>query len=245
MIVRPIKTRVFKEGDNLEAFIRAHIQKLKENSVLVVTSKIVSLAEKRTAENKNVLTKQKLIRKESEFAMPTKWTWLTLRDGLIVSSAGIDESNSPGGKLILLPRDCYASAARLRTRLMKAYGVKKLAVVIPDSRTLPLRAGALGMALGYAGMKGLKDYRGTKDIVGRAFRYERAGIADSIACAATLAMGEGNEQCPLAVVEGAPVEFVDRVDKNELYIALEDDLFLPFLKEIPKSKLPSRKATRM
>ena len=245
MQVKPIKTGIFKEGDDLVVFIRKHVKTLPERSVLVVTSKIVSLAEKRTAVNKDILTKQTLIQKESDFAMPTKWTWLTLKDGLIVSSAGIDESNSPGGKLILLPKDCYKSAEMLRTKLMKLYKVKKLAIVIPDSRTLPLRSGALGVALGYAGMKGLKDYRGQPDIVGRQFRYERAGIVDSVACAATLAMGEGDERQPLAIVTGAPVEFTETVDRNELYIALEDDLYLPFLKKIPKGTLPSRKAKRM
>lgn len=242
MRVKPIKTRIFRERENLVAFIRAHIKKLPERSVLVVTSKIVGLAEGRTAVHKNVLTKQKLIERESDFAFPTKWVWLTLKDGFVVASAGIDESNADG-KLILLPKNSYRSAERLRRALMKAYKVKTLAVIIPDSRTVPLRAGATGMAIGYAGMKGIHDYRGTEDIFGRTFKFERVGVADGLATAAMIAMGDGKEQQPLALITGAPVEFTSRVDPFELRIPLEDDIYLPFLKEIPKGWLKKRKGS--
>lgn len=237
MLVRPIKTRVFSEGENLVAFIRAHIPALKEGSVIVVTSKIVALAEGRTRMRETVQTKEKLILEESDFAFPSKWAWLSLKDGIVVASAGIDESNSAEGKFILLPKDSYASAAKLRKALMKRYRVKKLAVIIPDSRTIPLRAGAIGLAVGYAGMKGLRDYRGKKDMFGRIFKFERVGIADGLATAAMMAMGDGDEQQPLALIEGACVEFIERVNRHELKISIEDDMYLPFLKEIPRNLL--------
>jgi coenzyme F420-0:L-glutamate ligase len=236
MQVRPVKTRVFKENEYLVDFIRAHIPKLKDGSVLVVTSKIVALAEGRTRKRVNLMTKEKLIRAESDYAVPTKWVWLTLKDGLIVSSAGIDESNSEHGKFILLPKNSYASAARLRAALKKAYKIKNLGVIIPDSRTVPLRAGVMALALGYAGIKGLRDYRGKPDIFGRPFKFERTGVVDSLSTAAALVMGEGNEQHPLAVIRGAPVEFTERVNKNELRIAPEDDMYLPFLSKLIKRK---------
>lgn len=239
MNVRPIKTRVFRERENLVSFIRTYVKKLPERSVLVVTSKIVALSEGRTAEHKNLLTKQELIKRESDFAFPTKWVWLTLKDGFVVASAGIDESNGDG-KLILLPKDSYRAAAKLRLALMKLYKVKELAVIIPDSRTVPLRAGAVGMAIGYAGMKGLRDYRGKKDIFGRDFRFERVGVADCLASAAMVAMGDGAEQQPLALITNAPVEFSARVDKTELRIPVADDIYLPFLNKIPKGWLKKR-----
>jgi len=240
MLVHPIKTRVFKENENLLAFIRAHIPKLKENSVIVVTSKIVALAEGRTAKRVDLTTKEKLIRAESDYAVPTKWVWLTLKDGMIVSSAGIDESNSEEGKFILLPKNSYASAARLRAALKKAYKVKNLGIIVPDSRTVPLRAGVIALALGYSGVKGLRDYRGKPDIFGRTFKFERTGVVDSLSTAATLVMGEGNEQCPLAVIEDAPVVFTDRVNPNELRIAPADDMYLPFLSKLVKHKKKRR-----
>ena len=232
MIVAPIKTRVFKENENLVDFITNHIPKLKNGSVLIVTSKIVALAEGRTEERVDLTTKEKLIRRESDFALPTKWVWLTLKDNLVVASAGIDESNA-NGKFILLPKDSQRSAVQIRTTLMKHYKVKRLGVIVPDSRTVPLRAGAIGLALGYAGIRGLRDYRGKKDIFGRKFKFERVNVVDCLASAAMVAMGDGDEQCPLAVIEDANVEFVESVRRSELRIPLEDDMYLPFIGQLP------------
>lgn len=104
MIIKPIRTRVFNEGENLFSFVVQHFEKIPEKSVVVVTSKIVALSEKRIAIVKNDKTKEKLIRQESEFALLTKYVWLTIKDGIVMASAGIDESNA-NGKLILLPKD--------------------------------------------------------------------------------------------------------------------------------------------
>ena len=237
MQVKPIKTRVFKERENLAEFIRTHIPKLIDGSILVVTSKIVGLAEGRT-EVIGLRPKDVLVKEESELAIRTKWTWLTLRDGMFVASAGIDESNG-NGKYIFLPKDSYKAAAKLRTVLKKAYGVTNLGVVITDSRTLPLRRGAFGMSLGYAGFKGLRDYRKKPDIFGRPYTMSRAAIADGIAAAAVLAMGEGAERYPLALITGLPVEFTERVDRREVLIPLVDDMWRPLfgdLKIKPKKK---------
>jgi len=229
MIIKAIKTFVFKEGDNLADFIVRHIPKLKEKSILVVTSKIVALAEKRTAEIKY---KKKLIKKESQFAMPSKYVWLTIKDGVVMASAGIDESNA-NGKLILLPKNSYKSADLLKKLLQKKYKIKKLGVLITDSRTLPLRAGVVGLAVGYAGFKGIKDYRKKKDIFGRKFKFSRTNIADSLASSAVLLMGEGNEQMPLAVINNAPVEFCNKIMPKELYIDFKDDMYRPLFSKMP------------
>lgn len=235
MIIRPIKTRVFQEGDNLFTFITDYFKKLPEKSVVVVTSKIVALAEKRTAVAGNIQTKEKLIRRESDFAIPTKYVWLTVKDGMVMASAGIDESNA-NGKLILLPKDSFETARFLRDKLRKHYGVRHLGVLITDSRTIPLRAGVTGVALGYAGFRGVKDYRGMPDIFGRKFKFSRTDVADSLATAAVLVMGEGNERQPLAIVEGAPVEFCDRVNRKELHIDIKEDMYRPLFSKLPKLK---------
>ena len=94
MIITPIKTRIFSEGENLFSFVTSYFKTISEKSIIVVTSKIVSLAEKRTAliEDKN--TREKLIYAESEKVISTKHTLLTIKDGTVMSSAGIDESNA-------------------------------------------------------------------------------------------------------------------------------------------------------
>lgn len=226
MITRPIKTRVFQEGDDLLVFITDHFKKIPDQSVIVVTSKIVALAEKRTVVVKNIKTKEKLIRAESEFAIPTKYAWLTIKDGAVMASAGIDESNA-NGKLILLPKDSFKTARDLRNKLRKHYNIRHLGVLITDSRTIPLRAGVTGVALGYAGFRGVKSYRGTLDIFGRKFKFSKTNVADSLATAAVFVMGEGNEQQPLAIIEKAPIEFCDKIYRNELHIDIREDMYRP------------------
>ena len=98
-------------------------------------------------------------------------------------------------------------------------------MVITDSRSLPLRLGITGLALGYAGFQGLKDYRGTLDIFYRPFKFSRVNIADSLATAAILCMGEGSERQPLALIKDAPVKFVDQVSADELKVDLKDDRY--------------------
>lgn len=232
MIIKPIKTRVFKEGENLFEFITSYFKKLPEKSVVVVTSKIAALSERRTAVIQDIQTKEKLIRAESEFAIPTKYVWLTIKDGIVMASAGIDESNG-NGKLILLPKDSFKTASFLREKLRQKYKVKELGVLITDSRTMPLRAGIIGVALGYAGFHGIKDYRGAPDIFGRKFKFSRVDIADSLAASAVLTMGEGKEQRPLAFIKNPPVKFCDKIRRKELHIDIRDDMYRPlFLKLI-------------
>jgi F420-0:gamma-glutamyl ligase len=153
---------------------------------------------------------------------------LTVRDGLYTANAGIDESNG-NGRLVLLPKDCFQSANAIRRKLLRHYKIKNLGVIITDSRTLPLRAGVLGIALGYAGIKGLRDYRGQKDIFGRKFKFAKTDVADSLATAATLEMGEGSERQPLALISQASVKFVNRTNTKELLINPKDDMFIPLL----------------
>lgn len=233
MVIKPIKTRVFREGDDLFSFITDYLKKIPERLVVVVTSKIVALSERRVAIIEDAHTREKLIRKESEVAIPTKYTWLTIKDGMVMASAGIDESNA-NGKLILLPKDSFKTARVLRNKLRQAYRIRHQGVLITDSRTMPLRAGITGVALGYAGFRGIKDYRGMPDIFGRKMKISRTDVADSLASAAVLAMGEGNEQQPLALIEKAPIEFTDRVNRRELHIDIKDDMYQPLFARLQK-----------
>ncbi|MBI3638146.1 coenzyme F420-0:L-glutamate ligase [Candidatus Wolfebacteria bacterium] len=235
MVIKPIKTRIFKEGDDLFSFIASCFKKLPEQSIIAITSKIVALSEKRTAAISNAKSKEKLIRAESEFAIPTKYAWLTIKDGMIMASAGIDESNA-NNKFILLPKDSFKTARLLREKLQQRYSVKQLGILITDSRTMPFRAGATGAAIGYAGFRGIKDYRGAPDIFGRKFKFSRTDIANSLAAAAVFTMGEGNEQQPVAIIEKAPVEFRDKIYRKELYISIKNDMYRPLFLKLFKSQ---------
>ncbi len=239
MMVQPIRTRIFKEGESLVKFITEHVKNLPDKSVFVVTSKIVALAERRTAPLGTEKQKEKLIRAESEWAVETKYVWLTIKDGLMMPTAGIDESNSQD-RYILLPKDSFKTAQVVRKALMKQYKLKQFGVVITDSRTFPLRAGTAGVSLGHAGFQGLKDYRKQKDIFGRLFVFSRVNVADGLAAAAVLEMGEGSEQQPLALIKKPPVEFVNRVKRTEMLIDMEDDMYRPlFVSKVTKKRAAS------
>ncbi len=235
MQVIPIKTRIFQENEDLSTFVFKHVKKIPEKSILVITSKIVALSEGRTIEYRSKKQKTELIKKESDFAIKTKYTWLTIKAGTVMASAGVDESNAKG-KLIFLPKDSFRSALILRKKLMQKFHLRNLGVLITDSRLMPLRVGVVGVALGYVGFQGIRNYIGTKDIFGRTLKMSRTDVADSLATSAVLCMGEGKEQQPLALITEAPVKFVEKVNKKELNIKLTEDIFYPMLKNIHAKK---------
>ena len=231
MEIKAIKTRIFRENEDLIEFIFKYLKKIPNNSVLVVTSKIVALSEGRTVKYENKRKKIKLIKQESDFALKTKLVWLTIKDGIVMANSGIDESNADG-RLILLPKDSFKSAEMLRKKLIKKFHVKNLGVLITDSRLFPLRAGVVGVATGYAGFQGIRNYIGKKDIFGRVLKMSKTDIADSLATAAVVCMGEGKELQPLAIITKPPVVFTEKVNRKELIIKPKDDLYLPLFGSI-------------
>ncbi len=231
MQITPIHTRLFKEREDLPAFIAAHLPSVAEKTVLTVSSKLICLWKGLSVAYESRAQKEALIRRESRAALQTPLAWLTIKSGMIMTNAGIDESNADG-KLLLLPQDCYACAAELRGELQKRWGVKELGVIITDSMILPLRAGVIGAAVAYAGFKGVKDLRGTPDIFGKKLSVTLVNAADALAAACALTMGEAAEQRPLCRVEQAPVEFVDKTDPDEIKYPPEDDLYTPLLKAV-------------
>jgi len=234
MIVKPIKTTIFIENGNLLSFVEKNIKKLPEKSILVVTSKIVALAEGSTVKTYTKKEKLEIIKQESDAYIKTKLTSLTLKDGMLMAASGVDESNA-NGKLILLPKDSFQTADFLYRSLKKKYRLKKFGILITDSRTFPLRQGVTGIALGFAGFNGIRDYRGLSDIFGRKFIFSTTNIADCLATSAVLVMGEGNEKQPLALIENAPIEFTNKkMKKDSISITIEDDLYKPLLQSLIK-----------
>jgi coenzyme F420-0:L-glutamate ligase/coenzyme F420-1:gamma-L-glutamate ligase len=124
--------------------------------------------------------------------------------GFICANAGVDASNVPGGDVVtLLPPDPDASARRVRDGL-EAYGARPVAVIISDSFNRPWREGSVNVAIGVAGMAPLLDQRGETDDHGRVLRATVVSVADEVASAAQLVMGE-TRGTPVAIVRGVPV----------------------------------------
>ena len=226
MQVKAIKTRIFRENEDLLLFILKYIKTIRENSILVITSKIVALSEGRVLDHKDEKQKIRLIQKESQFSLKDKNNLFAVKDGMIMAFAGIDESNGDG-KMILLPKNSFFSAERLRKNLMQKFNLKNLGVLVADSGFMPLRSGALGLAVGYAGFQGVKNYIGAKDIFGRVLKMSKTNVADSLATSAVLCMGEGNEQRPLAIITRAPIVFTEKIKRQELIINSKKDIYAP------------------
>ncbi len=126
--------------------------------------------------------------------------------GHVLANAGIDASNVPRDgrgreRILLLPRDPDGSAASLRAALMQASGVD-LAVIINDSPGRAWRVGSAGIAIGVAGLPAVQDLRGQPDRDGRELQASELGVADEIAAAASIVMGQGAEGVPVVLVRG-------------------------------------------
>jgi coenzyme F420-0:L-glutamate ligase/coenzyme F420-1:gamma-L-glutamate ligase len=132
------------------------------------------------------------------------------RLGFIMANAGVDRSNvdplAAAQPVLLLPRDPDASAARLRERMAAHFRIKlvhgALGVIVADSWGRPWRHGTVGVALGVAGLPALIDLRGKPDLFGHDLRVTQSGLADEIASAASLLMGQADEARPAVLVRG-------------------------------------------
>jgi coenzyme F420-0:L-glutamate ligase len=124
-----------------------------------------------------------------------------MKKGTLLPNAGIDASNAPAGSVVLLPLDPDASAARIRSAIAERTGVD-LGVIIVDSRTHAMRLGCSGVAIGCSGIPSVIDERGRKDLFGRELQVTKRAVADCIASAAELVMGEADECVPAAVIRG-------------------------------------------
>ncbi|MBU4298798.1 coenzyme F420-0:L-glutamate ligase, partial [Patescibacteria group bacterium] len=185
MLVKPIKTRVFlPPKDDLFSIIRESISGLKEKSIIVFTSKIISIWQGRCIKINLVKDKDELIKKEAEFYIerknvPKGYVVLTIKNNTLIPTAGIDESNG-NGYYILWPKNSFSAAQKIYQFIKKIYCLKNFGVIISDSHCIPLRVGTLGISLAYYGFEPLKDYRGKKDIFGRKFKISQLNLADSL-----------------------------------------------------------------
>ena len=214
--------------------------------MLVITSKVVSIWQGRCIPKNQYPDKDMLIKKEADFYLPREatphgWVMHTLKHNIFIPSAGIDESNS-GEYYTLWPKDPKATAKTLWQWARKTYRVKNLGIIISDSHSIPLRRGMMGFALSYYGFQPLKEYRGTKDLFGREMKMTQRNFPDALAAAAVLAMGEGNEAMPLALIREIPdIRFTNKSPKtryphSSFEIKTREDLYYPLLSSVPWEK---------
>lgn len=237
MNIRGIVTRIFKAGENLADFAIEHLEGvLEEGDVVAVTSKIVSLAENRLI-NKSAIEKRALIEAEADlFLCETKWeVCITVKHGLLIPSAGVDESNSENECYILYPENPYRSAQDLCNRLKEHFAITNLGVVITDSHSQPLRKGVVGVGLAHWGFVATKNLVGTEDLFGRRLEMTQVNVVDSLSVAAVFVMGEAADSKPLAIVRAEGIVFENQTDPESIQIPLAEDLYQPLLAKIDRA----------
>lgn len=197
---------------------------LRDDDVVVVAQKIVSKAEGRTVRLGGVSPGAEALRLAAETGRDAATVQLIIdestailratpvaiiachRTGHVLANAGIDASNVEGGDadtVLLWPVDPDASARAIRAALKALTGAAP-AVVIADSMGRAWRIGTVGAAIGCAGLAVLEDQRGkARDLFGRTLQATIVAVADAVAGVAVLAMGEGAEGTPAAIVRGA------------------------------------------
>ncbi len=244
MKITPIKTEKIKPGKiGLFDILDRYIVSFKEKSILIITSKIIAVCQGRFEKIGNDPLKKKkhrLIINEADYYLPPEENkygmTITIKDGVLLPTAGIDESNGEG-IYIFWPKDKQKVANSVCDYLRKRFGLKYVGVVITDSKTSFMRWGTTGIGICHSGFLALNNYIGKPDIFGRKLKITKANILDGLAAASVLVIGEGNEQTPLAVIEDIPfVQFQTRnPTKKELEgfkISMENDIYASLLKSV-------------
>jgi coenzyme F420-0:L-glutamate ligase/coenzyme F420-1:gamma-L-glutamate ligase len=150
---------------------------------------------------------------------------LTVKSGIMAVNAGVDHKNVGIGRAALWPPDPQAVADGIRMGALERTG-RRIGVVLVDSRITPLRRGTIGLAVATSGFEPVEDCRGRRDIYGRPLRITWMALADDLACAAHLAMGETDRLIPAALIRGAPIRLGESADRGSAKIPPEDCVFM-------------------
>ena len=219
----------FRPGDDVAAAIAAAAPWLREDDVVVVTSKVFSKSEGRIVtaptdpEERDAL-RRRLIDGEAVRVLARKGRTLITENaiGLIQAAAGVDGSNVDAAELALLPIDPDGSAATVRDRLRELLGVT-VGVVVTDTMGRAWRNGQTDTAIGAAGLAVLHGYGGAHDVHGNELIVTEVAVADEIAAAADLVKGKLTG-IPVAVVRGLALHD-DGSNGHSLVRPGEEDLF--------------------
>jgi coenzyme F420-0:L-glutamate ligase/coenzyme F420-1:gamma-L-glutamate ligase len=242
---------LIRHGDDLADITVKVLQEnkivLEENDILVFAQKIVSKAEGRTVNLMTVTPSQRALDLAQQTEKDARIVELILREsteilrrrpgtiivehklGFVCANAGIDHSNVAGQgdeaeeRVLLLPTEPDHSAETIRTEIESKTG-KQIGVLIIDSHGRAWRNGTVGIAIGIAGLPGLQDLRGRPDLFGFTLQITQVGVADELAAAASLMMGQAAEGTPVVHVRGFPYS-LRAGSLKELLRPKEQDLF--------------------
>jgi coenzyme F420-0:L-glutamate ligase/coenzyme F420-1:gamma-L-glutamate ligase len=225
-----LTTGLIRDGDDIAGRLigaagRSKSRGIREGDVFVLAESMVASAEGRIVSLDTVVpsgeaeeyaswydmdprTAEVVLKESDEVVGGIPHFLLCMKGGTLLPNAGVDGSNAPKGCLVPLPADPDASAVRIRGAIEQKTG-KKVAVIIADSRTHAMRSGCSGVAIGCAGIVSVIDDRGRSDLFGNTLEVTKRAVADNIASAAELVMGEADEGVPAAIVRGLGLPISD------------------------------------
>ncbi len=236
---------LIKAGDDI-AHILNEKTELEEHDIIVISSTIVSKSEDRVIPLNNVNPTKKAIDiakrndndprfvqavmdESNEILIESPFLLVRTRNGGICVNAGIDRSNVEGSEnILLLPQDPDRSALELKKSLL-GYTGKNVSVIISDTNGRAFRMGQTGAAIGIAGIKPTRDWRGTEDLFGRVLEVKNEAVVDELAGFANILMGEGNGGTPIVIIRGLDL-YDESSGIRELYRPEEEDVICQSLK---------------
>jgi coenzyme F420-0:L-glutamate ligase/coenzyme F420-1:gamma-L-glutamate ligase len=232
LVLSPLQNiPIIRHGDDLaDILVRALADsriELQDDDILVLAQKIVSKAEGRMVNLADVESSPRALELAPQVEKDPRLIELILREsaeilrvrrdviivehrlGFVCANAGIDHSNVMGAGnanedyVLLLPENPDDSAKRLRDEIKRATK-KNIGVMIIDSHGRAWRNGTVGVCIGLSGIPALVDERGWKDLFGYTLKATIVGVADELAAAASLVMGQAAEGTPVVHVRGFP-----------------------------------------
>lgn len=237
---------LIKKGDDIARIFLERAQ-LHEHDIFVISSTVVSKSEGRiisletvkpTEKAKLIAMKNKIdprfvqvvLDESTEILLDSPFLLVRIKTGSICVNAGIDHSNVEGcDNVLLLPEDPDKSALDIKRSLFDCTG-KNVSVIITDTNGRAFRTGQTGAAIGCAGIKPTRDWRGTKDLFGRILEVKNEGIADEIAGFANIMMGEGNGGVPIVIIRGFDLYHESNGIKELYRPESEDEIRMAILK---------------
>lgn len=240
MNIKALKTHMIQPGESILRILDQHISTLAEGMVVAITSKVISLCQGRIVPKDAVRSKYELIEKEADAYLSEDMSLynahLTIKNNILIPSAGIDESNG-NGMYILYPLNIQQTAYTIWQHLRTKHTITNLGVIITDSHTMPLRKGVTGITLGWCGFEPLYSYVGKPDIFNHPLQVTQINILDALGTTAVFMMGEGAEQTPIALIEDVPkIQYLSRPPSLEeermIHIPLEEDIYAPILRGV-------------
>ena len=148
------------------------------------------------------------------------------KHGFVCANAGVDKSNVPGETIVApLPDDPDESAAIIRRKIKEQTGCD-VGVIVCDTHGRAHRDGEINVTIGASGFQVIRDRRGEKDLFGYELKVKRTAVADELASAAELVIGQSDEAIPAALIRGYDIEFSNESTASQLVRPREKDLFI-------------------